>query len=253
MSSSGLNSSGRKSRIPAGRKKLAFIVSAYNEELKICGTIDKLLALSQKFPGVQYAIVVADDGSSDRTLKIVEDYANRLPETVGFVHFPQNIGVGAAFVNTALELTSDYVCCVPGDDMLDPRCFEILLEAAVDDRPVISFLGNAHKRAFMRRVISALYSGLWTRILRLNLKYINGTCTYRLDNIRPLDLKSERFCLFAELTAKTIIKGATYTSVPFEIQDKNLGSQAISPNQIKSLFELPRAYLSTLALLIAKR
>jgi len=49
-----------------------FVVPCLNEELVIGGTLDRLLAMSQK----NFSILVVDDGSDDRTAEIVRNYEN---------------------------------------------------------------------------------------------------------------------------------------------------------------------------------
>lgn len=240
-------------RIPTERKSLAFIVSAHNEEKLLAGTLEKLLSLSRKYPAIRYAAIVADDGSRDGTLEIARRYADQFPDIFGFVHFPENVGVGEAFLQSARHQNSEFICCVPGDDMLEARCFELLLEGAHAGQPVISYLQNADKRAWRRQLISRLYSGFWTKLLGLGIEYINGTCTYRSSDLKRVRLYSRRFCLFAELTAKTIVMGTRYAMVPFNIRQEDLGQQNISPNQMKSLLELPGAFLSTLYLLVKSK
>jgi len=55
---------------------VALLIAAYNEEDSIAETLDYVLG--SDYPG-RFAIMVADDGSSDRTCEIVEEYAARDP------------------------------------------------------------------------------------------------------------------------------------------------------------------------------
>ena len=233
--------------VPGGRRSLVFVVSAFNEENRLPTTIEKILSLSDPLQQKAYLIVVADDGSTDKTLEIAKTYSEKYSDMVGFVHHPENIGVGAAFLSTLPFIECDFVSCVPGDDMLEVSCFEMLLEAAQANRPIISVLDNYEERSRKRQLLSTIYSAIWTKSLRLNVKYINGTCTYRHEDLLNTPTHSSSFCLFAELTSKTIIKGAAYTSIAFRIIQ---GDNSISKNQLLSLREFPGAYFSTLSLLI---
>lgn len=60
--------------------RLSFIIAAYNEEASIAEKLDQTLALD--YPPDRLEIIVADDGSSDRTPDIVRSYADR-----GVIHF----------------------------------------------------------------------------------------------------------------------------------------------------------------------
>ena len=54
---------------------VSFIIAAYNEELVIADKIEKTLALD--YPEDKLEIIVASDGSTDRTDEIVESFASR--------------------------------------------------------------------------------------------------------------------------------------------------------------------------------
>jgi len=59
--------------------KVSIIVPAYNEEKDIPKLLDSLLKV--RYPKNKYEIIVVDDGSTDRTVKIVEKYPVKLIKT----------------------------------------------------------------------------------------------------------------------------------------------------------------------------
>lgn len=60
--------------------RISFIIAAYNEETSIAEKLEQTLALD--YPPDQLEIIVADDGSSDRTPEIVRSFGDR-----GVIHF----------------------------------------------------------------------------------------------------------------------------------------------------------------------
>jgi biofilm PGA synthesis N-glycosyltransferase PgaC len=80
--------------------RVALLVAAYNEQGSIAETLD--YALRADYPG-DFEIVVADDGSTDRTREIVAEYAARDPRVrlFGVDH-----GGKANTLNAALETVS---------------------------------------------------------------------------------------------------------------------------------------------------
>jgi biofilm PGA synthesis N-glycosyltransferase PgaC len=95
--------------------RIALIMAAYNEEDSIAETLD--FALRTDYPG-EFELVVADDGSTDRTREIVAEYVARDPRVrlVSAEH-----GGKARTLNTALETVSTpLVATIDADTVLMP-------------------------------------------------------------------------------------------------------------------------------------
>lgn len=102
-------------------KLITFTVPCYNSEAYMSHCIDSLLS-----GGPEVEIIVIDDGSSDRTADIADEYALRYPDTVRAVH-KENGGHGSG-VNRGLEEASGlYFKVVDSDDWLDGDALESLL------------------------------------------------------------------------------------------------------------------------------
>jgi biofilm PGA synthesis N-glycosyltransferase PgaC len=94
---------------------IALLIAAYNEEAGIAETLD--YALRSDYPG-SFEIVVADDGSGDRTREIVEEYALR-DERVRLLECDH--GGKAEALNTALrEVQTPLVATIDADTLLMP-------------------------------------------------------------------------------------------------------------------------------------
>src|SRR4029079_18904975 len=73
---------------------LTWVIPAFNEELRLLPTLERLHAHLSARP-MSYEIVVVDDGSRDRTREVVAAAAARLPNIVLVCQRP-NRGKGAA-------------------------------------------------------------------------------------------------------------------------------------------------------------
>lgn len=105
---------------------ISVIIPAYNIEEYIGECIESVLAQS----GVEMEIIVVDDGSTDATPAIVDEYAARHGH-IKVIH-RTNGGLAAAR-NTALEhCTGDWITMVDGDDLLMPGALALMLKAAND-------------------------------------------------------------------------------------------------------------------------
>jgi glycosyltransferase involved in cell wall biosynthesis len=84
--------------------------------------IDSLL------PGISDAeIIVVDDGSTDETARIADDYAARYPEAVRVIH-QENSGHGGAINAGVRKAEGTYIKVVDSDDWVDVPAFLEVLE-----------------------------------------------------------------------------------------------------------------------------
>ena len=85
-------------------KTVSIILATYNGATFIREQIDSLLA--QTYPLKE--IIIQDDGSTDDTVSICEDYAQRCP----IIHFSvneHNLGFNQNFKSMAMKATGDFV------------------------------------------------------------------------------------------------------------------------------------------------
>lgn len=115
---------------------ISVIVPAYNLESYIGRALDSIL--EQTHPDLE--VIVVNDGSSDGTGKIIDDYAARYPQRVIPVHIP-NGGVTAARLRGLREASGEWIGFVDGDDEIEPDMYAQLLENAHKYRADISHCG----------------------------------------------------------------------------------------------------------------
>ena len=105
--------------------KLSVIVPVYNSEHTIRECLDSILAQTVS----DYEIIVVNDGSTDGTKEILEEYVSFNPEILR-VQTVENGGQGRAR-NIALECASgEYIGFVDSDDWIEYNMFEKLLYLA---------------------------------------------------------------------------------------------------------------------------
>jgi glycosyltransferase involved in cell wall biosynthesis len=90
-------------------------IAAYNAEPWIAETLESMLAQTL----MPHAVIVVDDGSTDATARVLEQFADRIT-----VLTQANAGLPASLNRAFRESTADYVALCGADDLWDPRKLE---------------------------------------------------------------------------------------------------------------------------------
>ena len=95
---------------------VSIVLPAYNEEARLPGGLDRVTAFLAEQPFAAQ-IVIADDGSRDRTPDIVREHMEALPANVSMrlVQHDRNRGKGAAIRTGMLAATGRYVFFLDAD------------------------------------------------------------------------------------------------------------------------------------------
>lgn len=117
------------------RKLVSVIIPAYNIEQYIGRCLDSVL--SQTYENLE--IIVVDDGSSDATGRILDDYEKK-DTRIKVIH-KENGGVSSARNKGLDKASGDYIGFVDGDDSIDPKMYETLVNLLEDADADIAHCG----------------------------------------------------------------------------------------------------------------
>ncbi len=99
------------------RYKFSVVSAVYNVEQFVSETIDSLIAQDIGFENIQ--VILVNDGSSDKSGEICDEYAAKYPDNIVVIH-TENGGVSSAR-NLGLEkVEGKYINFLDADDMLTP-------------------------------------------------------------------------------------------------------------------------------------
>ena len=194
--------------------QLSVVMPVYNEEATVEEIVGRVLAEEH---GKE--LIVVDDGSSDGTPAILQRLAQQHPDTVKLVTHARNQGKGAA-VRSALERASGEVVIIQDADLeYDPRDYEVLLapiEEGIADAVYGSRFLGAHRVLLFWHYMGNRFLTFLTNILyNVNLTDME-TCykAIRASFVEDLPLRSKRFDIEPEITAKLLKRGARLYEVP---------------------------------------
>ena len=118
---------------------ISLLIPAYNEDDVIARKIENSLALD--YPSERLEIVVASDGSKDRTAEIAQSLADG--QRVRVLAFPENRGKIATLNASVPELRGEIVVFSDAAAMLFPNSVRILIENFAD--PAVGAVSGLYK------------------------------------------------------------------------------------------------------------
>lgn len=123
---------------------ISIIVPAYNIESYIGRCIESITNQVHK----KIEIIIVNDGSTDRTGEIIEQYAMRDQRIIPI--YKENGGVSSARLTGIRRALGEYIGFVDGDDYIEPNMYSTLLSNALKYEAEISHCG--YQMVFPNRV-----------------------------------------------------------------------------------------------------
>ncbi len=113
---------------------VAVIVPAYNEELRLVASLERMREYLDSRPW-SYSVTVVDDGSTDQTRRIAEEFARQHPQFFA-IGYGQNRGKGHAVRYGMLRAEGAYLLLSDADLAAPIEEVEKLLAAVSNDVPI---------------------------------------------------------------------------------------------------------------------
>ena len=140
---------------------LSVIVPAYNEELRLLPTLERLHAFLSAQP-LRYEILVVDDGSKDKTCDVVEKAIETIPH-LALVRQSPNAGKGAAVRRGMLAARGQIRVMCDADCSMPPEQLPRLLAPIIACKAEIS-IGSRYAEGAKTDVKQPAYRVLWSRL-----------------------------------------------------------------------------------------
>lgn len=191
---------------------ISFIIPALNEEIVLRAVIEQILEkVEGKF--AEYEIILIDDGSSDSTGMIMDEFAGRY-HTVSAIHNLRNLGFGHSYIRGLESAKFDYVMLLCGDGGLPADSLPAIFDKIGSADIVIPWMVNLREiKSPARHLLSKTYTSLLNLLFGLHLHYYNGLPVHRRDLLEQLSITSGGFGFQAEILVKLIKSGCSYVEV----------------------------------------
>jgi glycosyltransferase involved in cell wall biosynthesis len=218
---------------------ISVLAPALNEEANIAGTIETVFGAARSAGDVPVELIAVNDGSTDRTGEIIDEFARRDPRVIA-LHHSSNLGIGASFRNGLACARYPRFMIVPGDNDAPADLLAAVMRAASRADVVLNYWLNKEERGRRRNVLSTLYNTIYMVTFDIFVQYLNGVTVYPTERLKQLQLRSTRFSICAEATIKVLRTGCTFCEVPGYMQTGLEGSTSLG---LRNLLEVVRTYL----------
>lgn len=225
-----------------GKKKrsITIVVTALNEEANLTGSLTEILeAVGDKFES--YEIIVVDDGSTDRTGEIADEFARKNPN-IHVTHHRKNRGLGYSVSRSYRRARKEYVMQYAGDNVLEKKSLELMLQKVGEADLVIPYVENPGHRPILRRAISRLYVIILNFLFGLKLKYFNAGVIYKTDSVKVKSGRAQThgFAAAAEILIRVIRGGNSYVEVPAQYRERRSGKSTAL--RLQNFLDVARAF-----------
>lgn len=194
-------------------RTLTIFTPAYNEAASI---VENITLLHQKITalGIDFEMLLVNDGSRDATGELAEQLAARLPG-LRVVHHPQNAGIGAAFMTAIANARGNWMILIPADLALAPDEIRKYIAAATEDVDlVIGLRSDRSDYTLARKLVSWVNITLLQALFDTRVRQFQYISMYRLAALAYIQIEYWRSAFFlAEIIIKLGALGKPYTEV----------------------------------------
>ncbi len=203
---------------------VSIVIPAFNEEGAVADGVREVLAVMERV-GVDFELVVVDDGSEDRTAEQAEQAGARV------VSLPENQGYGAALKAGINRTQYDVIVITDADGTYPADSIPVLLDELDEYDMVVGARVGEHvaiplarrpAKWFLRRLASYL-AGREIPDLNSGLRVMRRTLVKRFEHLLP-----SGFSFTTTITLASLCSGSLVRYSPIDYR-KRIGDSKIRP------------------------
>lgn len=200
---------------PPKLRKLSVVVPVYNERNTLPEIVRRVRTVDLP-DGIDREVIVVDDGSTDGTRDVLRQLGD---STVRVVLHDRNQGKGAALRTGFALATGDYVLVQDADLEYDPNDWPKLLAPVLSGKARVVYgsrFTGERRNMLLPHWIGNRFLSLVTNVLYNTTLSDMETCYKLVDRslVEQFELRSNRFEIEPELTAKILKRGVRIYEVP---------------------------------------
>lgn len=224
--------------------RISFVIPIYNEQAILHAAIVDLRERLSSFPET-YEVVLAENGSSDRTLDVALELSQKYPNvrfiSIGQPNYGEALRAGVEAARGDLVICEEIDLC---DTDFHRRAIDLLGTGAFDMVIGSKLLAGAQdERPFLRHAASLVYNGLLRVAVGFEGTDTHGLKAFRREALLPIVRAClvDRDVLASELVVRAYRAGLRVREIPVRVLEKRAPSINLTrrvPNVLKNVARL---------------
>jgi len=172
-------------------KKISILVPAYNEEEVLEALYQRLGKLANDNKSYEFEFLFVNDGSRDKTLEIIQDYAAK-DQRIAYVNLSRNFGKEIAMIAGLDHVTGDATVIIDADLQDPPELIPQMIKFWEDGYDDVYAKRNSRAgETWMKKITAKTYYWLLQKTTRITLqpntgdfRLLDRRCVEALKQIR---------------------------------------------------------------------
>jgi glycosyltransferase involved in cell wall biosynthesis len=204
-------------------KGLSILVFALNEEKKILSTL-KLINSNIKKVKIQFEIIVINDGSTDKTINIINIYKKN-NKRIKVLDFKKNKGITRSLQEGIRIAKYDKLTWFPGDDSFLSKNLKKFFEFSKTNDLVNGYRNNKFVFNSLRKSLTVVNQFILSLLFKQEIKDVHGLFIFKTSQLKKLKFYCTRYSIMVEILP-TLLNFTNYkiSHVKIYLNKKNLNS-----------------------------
>lgn len=210
-----------RSEIPHGvSPDYSIVVPFFNEAEAAPALLAEILGVMHTLPGIPECISV-DDGSSDETASLLEQFAEKHGSVFRVIRLPHNRGQASALLHGLLAARGDAVVTMDGDGQNDPADIPMLLRE-LDNADLVCGIRAQRNDSPLRKGMSRVANWVRGRILGDGMR--DSGCALKAMRKEVIRSLVPIRTLYSFIPAMAVAAGFRVREVPVKHRARNGGT-----------------------------
>jgi glycosyltransferase involved in cell wall biosynthesis len=179
----------RKSQAPY----VSIVIPLLNEEGSL-GELFSHIRETMRRINKRYEVIFVDDGSTDKSFKVLTELHAEHPDTIKVIRFRRNFGKSAALSAGFKEAMGDFIITMDADLQDDPQEIPLLIEALGDSYDLVSGWKKKRHDSAIFTLPSRIANAITSTLTGLRIHDLNcGLKVYRNEVVKELKIYGDLY------------------------------------------------------------
>ncbi len=209
------------------KKIISIVIPAHNEEAMLAQNLSIIVSYMQSIEDkYDWEIVIVNDGSTDNTKKLADDFAAKVNNVFVF-HHKANQNLGSALKTGFSHCHGDFIVTLDLDLSYSPGHIEKMINALIENEAQVVIAspymkgGKVSNVPFLRKFLSRTINFFLSIIVRKDIHTFTGMVrAYQRKFLTNLNLKSRDYEVNPEIVLKSLILRAKIVEIPAHLDWK---------------------------------